>query len=271
MDPLLTEITGKANTVTEETAGTVEIQPAVLVPEIEYCVVEDGETVAEPPVMVQELAPPRVITKLLPLQIVPLFAVMTGNAKTVMVETAVLPPIQPTALVPVMLQLVVEEGDTANEPPVMVQVEAPPGTILNVCPLQIVPLEAVTTGSATTVMLATAGAVEIQPAVLVPVTEYAVVAAGETIAEPLLQVQVLAPLGDMVKDCPLQIEPLFTEITGMAYTVTLAIAGAADTHPAVLVPVTEYCVVEEGETVAEPPEYVYVKAHDGLKKTDWPL
>ena len=48
--------------------------------------------------------------------------------------------------------------------------------------------------------------------------------------------------------------PLLTEITGTALTVTVEIAGAADTHPSGLVPVTEYDVVEEGFTLNEPPE-----------------
>jgi len=43
----------------------------------------------------------------------------------------------------------------------------------------------------------------------------------------------------MEKDEPLQILPLLAAMTGILFTVTLEIAGNAETHPAVLVPVTE--------------------------------
>lgn len=43
----------------------------------------------------------------------------------------------------------------------------------------------------------------------------------------------------MVNDCPLQMEPLFTQITGSVFTVTFEMAEMADTQPAVEVPLTE--------------------------------
>jgi hypothetical protein len=67
---------------------------------------------------------------------------------------------------------------------------------------------------------------------------------------------VLAPEGTIVNTCPAQIEPLFTTIVGLAKTVTLETAVFEDTHPAVLVPVTEYEVLLVGLTVLEPFEYV---------------
>lgn len=48
-----------------------------------------------------------------------------------------------------------------------------------------------------------------------------------------------------------QIEPLFTEITGIAFTVKLEIAVLEETQPTELLPVTEYDVLAMGFTVAE--------------------
>ena len=64
---------------------------------------------------------------------------------------------------------------------------------------------------------------------------------------------------------PAQMDPVFTEITGRATTVTLLTAGALLIHPAELVPVTEYEVVVVGLTIAAPEEYVYVLAPLGVK------
>ena len=61
-----------------------------------------------------------------------------------------------------------------------------------------------------------------------------------------------APFAVMVKLDPLQIDPLFTEMTGNATTVTLLTAATDETHPLALVPVTEYALVEVGATVEEP-------------------
>ena len=53
----------------------------------------------------------------------------------------------------------------------------------------------------------------------------------------------------MAIEFPEQTEPLFTETVGVVFTETVATAGADDTQPAVLVPVTEYEVVDAGVTV----------------------
>ena len=60
----------------------------------------------------------------------------------------------------------------------------------------------------------------------------------------------------MVNELPEQIEPLFTLITGVVFTVTELTAVFELTQPAVLVPVTLYDVFVNGDTVAEPPEMV---------------
>jgi hypothetical protein len=53
----------------------------------------------------------------------------------------------------------------------------------------------------------------------------------------------------MVKLFPLQIVPDVAATTGNDITVTVATAVFEDKHPAALVPVTEYDVVPEGDTV----------------------
>ena len=50
---------------------------------------------------------------------------------------------------------------------------------------------------------------------------------------------VVAPLGVIVKDCPVQITPEFTVMVGVVLTVTLLTAVLAPTQPSALVPVTE--------------------------------
>ena len=55
-------------------------------------------------------------------------------------------------------------------------------------------------------------------------------------AEPPVYTYVDAPVGFIVKDEPLQIDPEFTEIVGFAFTVTEAIT--VPKHPAALAPVT---------------------------------
>jgi hypothetical protein len=57
----------------------------------------------------------------------------------------------------------------------------------------------------------------------------------------------------IVNDFPEQMLPLFTEMAGTAFTVTLDTAVLDETQPCALVPVTEYAVVEEGVTVKVPP------------------
>jgi hypothetical protein len=66
-----------------------------------------------------------------------------------------------------------------------------------------------------------------------------VFAVGETTALPPLYVYVFAPVGAIVNDFPAQIDPLLTDITGCAFTVTDETAVFELTQPAALVPVTE--------------------------------
>jgi hypothetical protein len=62
-----------------------------------------------------------------------------------------------------------------------------------------------------------------------------------------------APDGMIVNELPEHRDPLFTETTGRLITVTLLTAGAEETQPEELVPVTEYAEVVPGVTVKFPP------------------
>jgi hypothetical protein len=70
----------------------------------------------------------------------------------------------------------------------------------------------------------------------------------------------VAPDADIVNDLPAQIEPLFTETTGLAFTETEFTADAE--HPVVEVATTEYVVFVVGETtildVVAPFDQLYV-------------
>ena len=70
---------------------------------------------------------------------------------------------------------------------------------------------------------------------------------GETTAEPLENVYVLAPLGTMVNELPEQIDPELTDMVGVAFTVKVIVA-VLERQPK-FVPVTEYVVVVVGETL----------------------
>ena len=59
---------------------------------------------------------------------------------------------------------------------------------------------------------------------------------GLTVAEPPVYTYVAAPVGFMMNEEPLQIEPEFTATVGLTFTVTEAIA--VPKHPAALAPVT---------------------------------
>ena len=59
---------------------------------------------------------------------------------------------------------------------------------------------------------------------------------GLTVAEPPVYTYVAAPVGFMMNEDPLQMEPEFTEIVGFILTVTEAIA--VPKQPAELAPVT---------------------------------
>ena len=93
----------------------------------------------------------------------------------------------------------------------------------------------------------------VHPAVLVPVTVYVVVPLGVTVMlavlPPVFQLYVFAPLAVNTELAPLHIaDGLAVAVTvGNEFTVTLT--AAVPVHPAVLVPVTVYVVVELGVTV----------------------
>jgi hypothetical protein len=60
----------------------------------------------------------------------------------------------------------------------------------------------------------------------------------------------------MVNELPVQMLPLFTDTVGVIFTVTLLTAVFPDTQPWALVPVTLYVVLTNGDTIADPLEYV---------------
>lgn len=80
----------------------------------------------------------------------------------------------------------------------------------------------------------------------------------------------MAPEGTMVNELPEQIDPLFTVTTGRGTTVTLESAGE-ETQPWESVPLTVYVVLEEGITVAVPPEKEYERAPAGIMANAWPV
>jgi len=59
-----------------------------------------------------------------------------------------------------------------------------------------------------------------------------------------------------VNELPEHMLPLFTDIEGTLFTVTVAMADAVETQPLPPVPDMEYDVVAEGETTKLPPEIV---------------
>jgi hypothetical protein len=126
--------------------------------------------------------------------------------------------------------------------------------MVNDSPEQMEPLLTEMTGRGLTVMLELEVAVfcEGHPAELVPVTVKDVLELGETTLVPPWKAYRLAPVALMVNELPEQMVPLLTEIVGVLYTVTMDVT-VFDTHPAVLVPVTENACVLEGLTSALPP------------------
>jgi hypothetical protein len=92
--------TGKAFTVTSDTAESKETQPIASVPVTEYEVFVTGVTIADPLENVYVLAPEGVIVKDSPAQIAPLFTVIAGAAFTVTLDTAGEEDTQPLASVP---------------------------------------------------------------------------------------------------------------------------------------------------------------------------
>ena len=139
-------------------------------------------------------------------------------------------------------------------PPDQLYVFAPLAVNTEVAPLHIAAglADALTDGNGFTVTLTVA--VPVHPSAVVPVTVYVVVLVGDTVLElpvPRLcdQLYVFAPLAVNTDVAPLHIaDGLADALTdGNGFTVTLTVA--VPVHPAVLVPVTEYVVVELGVTV----------------------
>jgi hypothetical protein len=106
---------------------------------------------------------------LYPEHIVPLLIVITGKAETVIVLTTLV-VIQPLVAVPITPIEVLVVGARVALPFEYVYVLAPVGTIVNVAPLQMLPLFTVMVGLVAMVMLATAVFEATQPKELVPVT-----------------------------------------------------------------------------------------------------
>jgi hypothetical protein len=131
-------------------------------------------------------APLAVNTELAPLHIAAGLddAVTDGNGFTVTLTVAV--PVHPAVLVPVTVYVVVALGVTVllaplPNPPDQLYVFAPLAVNTDVAPLHIAAglTVALTDGNGFTVTLTVA--VPVHPAVLVPVTEYVVVALGVTV------------------------------------------------------------------------------------------
>ena len=98
--------------------------------------------------------------------------------------------------------------------------------------------------------------VPVHPAALVPVTVYVVVEAGDTtsglLVDPVLHKYVFAPAPVSVELSPIQIAAgdALAVTVGSGFTVT--VTNAVPVHPAALVPVTKYVVVEDGLTEVLP-------------------
>ncbi len=115
----------------------------------------------------------------------------------------------------------------------------------------------VTFGNGFTTMVRVA--VLVQPvAVVVPVTVYVVVAAGETVIAtvvipPGCQLYVLALLAVIVVEFPWQIVDWVAEVVVFGKGFTLMVRVAVVRQPVALVPVTVYVVVVIGDTTTEAP------------------
>jgi hypothetical protein len=106
-------------------------------------------------------------------------------------------------------------------------------------PEQIVALFTVKVGVVLTLTVDTMVLEAGQPLAAVPVTEYDVVAFGDTVKFPPLIVYVLAPEGTMATELPEQIVALFTLSVGVVLTDIVETAVFEATQAFVPVPVTE--------------------------------
>lgn len=187
---------------------------------------------------------------------VALFTVTVGFAFTEMVTTAELGAPQPLFEEPVTEYVVVIAGVTVKLFPEILYVSAPLGVITTLLPSQIVAPLTTTVGVVLTDTVDIAGFEDTQLLVPVPVTEYAVVAVGDTVKLPPVIVYVFAPLCAITAELPEQISGLLTITVGLAFTDTVIAAVLPDTQLFVPVPVTEYEVVVFGVTVKLPPVMV---------------
>jgi len=230
-------------------------------------------------------APPAVKTELAPEHIVDgdADAVTVGVGFTVTVTDFV--PVQPSALVPVTVYVVVLVGDTVLELPVprlfdQLYVLAPPAVNVDDEPEHIVDgdAEAVTVGVGLTVTVT--DFVPVHPSALVPVTVYVVVVVGDTVLLAPLprlcdQLYVLAPPAVNMDDEPEHIVDGDAEAVtvGVGFTVTVTVF--VPVHPSALVPVTVYVVVVVGVTVLLAPlprlcDQLYVLAPPAVNVDDEP-
>ena len=188
--------------------------------------------------MLQEYeAPPEAVrVAVAPEQIVALFTVGEGSAFTVTVPAAV--AVQPAALVAVTVYVpAVVVVIAVVVAPVLHEYDAPPVAVrVAVAPEQIAGLFTVGEGSAFTVTVP--AAVAVQPAALVAVTVYvpAIEVVIDVVTAPVLHEYDVPPVAVNVAVAPAHIVGLLTAGVGLAFTVTVPAAVAV--QPAALVAVT---------------------------------
>lgn len=133
-------------------------------------------------------------------------ATITGNGFIVAVIVAV--PVQPAALVPVTLYVVVDAGVSVNDEPLpdgFHEYELPPvAETVTASPAQTDDGDTLAAMVGTALTVTVTDDVPVQPAAEVPVTVYVVVDAGVTVADPLLHAYVEAPDALRVDVCPAQ-------------------------------------------------------------------
>jgi hypothetical protein len=199
-----------------------------------------------------------------------------GRGLTVIVLVAIF--VQPVALVPVTVYVVVAVGDTVTDDPdklpgFQVYVAAPFAVSVVVPPEQIVLNDALllTEGRGLTVIVLVA--IFVQPVALVPVTVYVVVAVGDTVTEdpdklPGFQVYVDPPVALNDKDAPEHIDVLlaFAAIAGAELTVMVSVAVDAHADVGVNVYVVVFKLFIAGDQLPEMPLVEVVGRGDKI----WP-
>jgi hypothetical protein len=264
----LAVIVGNGWTVTVTSA--VPVHPSIVVPVTEYVVVVVGITVTLGLVpkpfdqlnVVPGISELTVSSELSFRQISVGVAVTVifGNGWTVTVTSAV--PVQPSGVVPVTEYVVVAVGLTVTfgfVPNPFDQLNVVPGiseltvsSELSFRQISVGVALAVIFGNGFTVTVTVA--VPVHPAVLVPVTVYVVVALSVTVLlapvpNPPDQLYVLAPLAVNSELAPEHIAAGLADADTVGNGFTVNVTVAVPVHPAALVPVTVYVVVELGVTV----------------------